>query len=259
MTNNGQSDPPTADGASCACAQAVPIDLKFAFQPIVDVRDRSVFAQEALVRGADGQSAGEVLSAVDKTNIHAFDRKCRIGAVKAAARLLADRGEMLSLNTMPNSVYDPETCLRTTIAAANATGFPITRIMFEMTEHEAIEDIDHFTKIVESYKDMGFITAIDDFGAGSSGLNLFASVVPDIVKLDIKLVAGLHKSRVQKMIVGNMLDLCTKLGIGVIAEGVEEAAEVEALKEMGVYLFQGYFFARPAFDTVTQDSNICWG
>lgn len=259
MTNTGQSDPPTADGASCACAQAVPIDLKFAFQPIVDVRDRSVFAQEALVRGADGQSAGEVLSAVDKTNIHAFDRKCRIGAVKAAARLLADRGEMLSLNTMPNSVYDPETCLRTTIAAANATGFPITRIMFEMTEHEAIEDIDHFTKIVESYKDMGFITAIDDFGAGSSGLNLFASVVPDIVKLDIKLVAGLHKSRVQKMIVGNMLDLCTKLGIGIIAEGVEEAAEVEALKEMGVYLFQGYFFARPAFDTVTQDSNICWG
>ena len=259
MTKTGQSAPPAADGASCACAQAVPMDLKFAFQPIVDVRNRSVFAQEALVRGADGQSAGEVLSAVDKTNIHAFDRKCRIGAVKAAARLLADRSEMLSLNTMPNSVYDPETCLRTTIAAANAAGFPITRIMFEMTEHEAIEDLDHFTQIVESYKDMGFITAIDDFGAGSSGLNLFASVVPDIVKLDIKLIAGLHKSRVQKMIVGNIVDLCKQLGIRVIGEGVEEAAEVEALKEMGVYLFQGYFFARPTFDSVMQDSDVVWG
>jgi len=243
---------------ACACAQAVPVDLKFAFQPIVDLRDRSVFAHEALVRGPEGQSAGEVLAAVNGTNIHAFDRKCRIGAVKAAARLLGGRSELLSLNTMPNSVYDPETCLRTTIAAAEAAGFPLHRIMFEMTEHEAIEDLDHFTRIVDSYKELGFITAIDDFGAGSSGLTLFASVMPDIVKLDIRLIAGIHKSRVQKVIVENMVDMCSKFGIGVIAEGVEEAAELKTLTELGIYLYQGFFFARPAFDAVTPDSEIVW-
>lgn len=258
MTATAKSCPSSVETASCACAQAIPMELKFAFQPIVDIRDRSVFAQEALVRGAEGQGAGEVLASVNQGNLHAFDRKCRIGAVKAASRLMGSRTELVSLNTMPNSVYDPATCLRTTIAAASSAGFPISRIMFEMTEHEAIEDIDHFTKIVESYKNMGFLTAIDDFGAGSSGLNLFASVLPDIVKLDIKLIAGIHKSRVQKVIMENMVELCSKLGIGVIGEGVEEAAEMEALKEIGVYLFQGYFFGRPAFDTVMADSEIVW-
>jgi EAL domain-containing protein (putative c-di-GMP-specific phosphodiesterase class I) len=112
--------------------------------------------------------------------------------------------------------------------------------------------------IVKSYKNMGFVTAIDDFGAGSSGLTLFASVLPDIVKLDARLISGVHKSRVQKVIVGNMVDMCEKLGVKIIAEGVEEEAELNALTELGVHLFQGYFFARPAFDTVTPDADIRW-
>jgi len=243
---------------TCACAQSPEIDFKFAFQPIVDVRSNTVFAQEALVRGPNGEGAGTVLGQVDQTNLHAFDRKCRIGAVKAASRLMASGDVLVSLNTMPNSVYDPETCLRTTIAAAQAARFPIERIMFEMTEHEAIEDLDHFTMIVKSYKDMGFITAIDDFGAGSSGLTLFASVLPDIVKLDAKLVQGIHKSRVQKVVVGNIVEMCGKFGIGVIAEGLEEAAEVATMRELGVHLYQGYVFAKPAFESIVGEDDIAW-
>lgn len=191
-------------------------------------------------------------------NLHAFDRKCRIGAVKAASRLMGEGEVMLSLNTMPNSVYDPQTCLRTTIAAAEAVNFPVKRIMFEMTEHEAIADLDHFTEIVRSYKNMGFTTAIDDFGAGSSGLTLFASVLPDIVKLDAKLISGIHKSRVQKIVVGNIVEMCAKFGIEVIAEGVEELAEVKTMRELGVHLFQGYYFARPALEAAPDDADIKW-
>lgn len=251
---------PSADEATaaCACAQPVPAEFKFAFQPIVDVRTRSVFAQEALVRGLNGESASSVLAAVDQTNIHAFDRKCRIAAVKAAATHLGARSELVSLNTMPNSVYDPATCLRTTIAAAHAANFPIERIMFEMTEHQAIEDLDHFVMIVASYKAMGFVTAIDDFGAGSSGLTLFASVLPDIVKLDARLITGVHKSRVQKVLVEHVADMCSKLGVGVIAEGVEEEAEARCLIDLGVHLFQGYYFAKPSFDAVTPDEALVW-
>lgn len=245
-------------GRTCVCSQSPEVEFKFAFQPIVDLRSGTVFAQEALVRGPNGEGAGSVLGQVDQTNLHAFDRKCRIGAVKAASRLMGGGEALVSLNTMPNSVYDPETCLRTTIAAAHAAGFPIERIMFEMTEHEAIEDLDHFTMIVKSYKDMGFITAIDDFGAGSSGLTLFASVLPDIVKLDAKLVQGIHKSRVQKVVVGNIVEMCGKFGIGVIAEGLEEAAEVATTRELGVHLFQGYYFAKPAFESVVADEDIVW-
>ncbi|MFW6413062.1 MAG: EAL domain-containing protein [Oceanicaulis sp.] len=248
---------PTVPDASCACARGLDLDITFAFQPIVDMRDRTIFAQEALVRGTDGTGAGAILAQVSSADIHAFDRKCRIGAVKAAARLGVG-STLLSLNTMPNAVYDPQTCLRTTIAAANAANFPIDRIMFEMTEHEAIEDLDHFVSIVKSYKDMGFTTAIDDFGAGSSGLTLFASVLPDIVKLDAKLISGIHKSRVQSVIVGNMVDMCSKFGIGVVAEGIEAAEEALRLRELGVHLFQGYYFARPAFEAMTGEDAIVW-
>ncbi|MFW6413147.1 MAG: EAL domain-containing protein, partial [Oceanicaulis sp.] len=136
--------------------------------------------------------------------------------------------------------------------------FPIERIMFEMTEHEAIEDLDHFTKIIASYQEMGFTTAIDDFGAGSSGLTLFASVMPDIVKLDAKLITGIHKSRVQKVVVENIAEMCSKFAIGVIAEGIEEEAEARTLMELGIRLLQGYYFAKPAFDAVTPDHDLVW-
>ena len=258
MTSNAATNVDCAQTQTCACAQSPEIDFKFAFQPIVDVNAGTVFAQEALVRGSNGEGAGHVLGQVDETNLHAFDRKCRIGAVKAASRLMGEAGPLLSLNTMPNSVYDPETCLRTTIAAAKAANFPIERIMFEMTEHEAIEDLDHFTSIVKSYQDMGFITAIDDFGAGSSGLTLFATVMPDIVKLDAKLVQGIHKSRVQKVVVGNIVEMCAKFDIKVIAEGVEVAGEVRAVRELGVHLFQGYYFAKPVFEALADDEAIVW-
>ncbi len=244
--------------AGCACSQSPGVDFSFAFQPIVDLNSGTIFAHEALVRGLEGEGAGTILSQVNDDNLHAFDRKCRIGAVKAASRLMKPDSGLLSLNTMPNSVYDPQTCLRTTIAAAQAVEFPITRIMFEMTEHEAIEDLDHFTKIVSSYKEMGFITAIDDFGAGSSGLTLFASVMPDIVKLDMRLCAGIHKSRVQKVVVSNIVEMCDKLGIKVIAEGVEECAEVTTIRDLGISLFQGYHFAKPAFEAVTAQADIPW-
>lgn len=242
--------------ANCACARPFPADLKFAFQPIVDVEAQSVFAQEALVRGANGEGAGTILAMVDPDNLHAFDRKCRIGAVKAASRLMEGRPELLSINTMPNSVYDPATCLRTTIAAAQAAGFPVQRIMFEMTEHEAIVDLDHFVKIVKSYKDMGFLTAIDDFGAGSSGLTLFARVMPDIIKIDRALVDGLADNPVQQAIVGNLAELCAKFGIKVIGEGIETQADYQAVRELGITLFQGYYFARPVFDALAEDSSL---
>lgn len=245
----------TPELRKCACAQPFPVKLKFAFQPIVDVGSRSVFAQEALVRGENGESAGSILAQVDNHNLYAFDRTCRIGAVKAASGLMQKRSELLSINTMPNSVYDPETCLRTTIAAAEACDFPVSQIMFEMTEHEAINNFDHFVSIVKAYKSMGFITAVDDFGAGYSGLSLFARVMPDVIKLDRALIDGVGGSAIQKAVVGNLLDLCGKFDIKVIAEGVETETDYRALTALGVTLFQGYYFSRPVLDALA-DQDI---
>ncbi|WP_430009732.1 EAL domain-containing protein, partial [Methylophaga lonarensis] len=133
-----------------------------ALQPIVDVRQKTVFAQEALVRGLAGESAASVFSMVNDSNRYRFDQSCRVKAIKLAAEL--DVNCMLSINFMPNAVYKPELCIRTTLDAAEQYGFPINQIIFEITESEKIENNDHLRNIVKYYQQQGFKTAIDDFG-----------------------------------------------------------------------------------------------
>ena len=249
---------PLCEEAICRCAEPFPERLSFAFQPIIDFKSRTIFAQEALVRGPEGESAGSVLSKVTTENMHAFDRHCRIQALKSASRTLARRGELLSLNTRPNAVYDPATCLRTTLAAATANGFPIDQIMFEMTEHEAVTDPDHFAMIVRSYKDMGFTTALDDFGSGGAGLTLLASVMPDIIKLDMALVRNVHISPVKRTILSALVEICDRFGIRIIAEGIEVKAEARALLDLGITLFQGYYFSRPQLNDAPTADDINW-
>ncbi len=140
-------------------------DIAMAFQPIVDVASRRVFAFEALVRGSAGQGAAEVLASVTPENRYAFDQRCRVAAIEGAvAAGILDTGAKLSINFLPNAVYSPTACIQLTLKTARATGFPTDRLIFEFTENEEITDTDHVKNIVETYRKMGFGTAIDDFG-----------------------------------------------------------------------------------------------
>jgi EAL domain-containing protein (putative c-di-GMP-specific phosphodiesterase class I) len=226
------------------------MELTMAFQPIVDISDGSVFAYEALVRGVDGAGAGAVIAQVTPDNRFAFDQLCRRRAVELAAQLgITSR---VSINFMPNAVYQPALCLGTTLAAAKRHDFPIDRIMFEVTEGERIEDRPHLTNVLNEYKRQGFMTAIDDFGAGHSGLNLLAEFVPDVIKLDMELVRGIDHDRVRQSIVVGCVRLARDLKIRLIAEGIETEAEFVMLKGLGVKLMQGYLLARPAFEALPQ-------
>ena len=219
-----------------------------ALQPIVNLSTKTVFAQEALVRGPNGEGAGTVLAQVNETNRYRFDQTCRIEAVRLGAKLGVE--SLLSINFLPNAVYRPEACLRTTFDAAASVGFPTERIMFEFSEAERIEDVAHVRGIIEHYKARGFKTAIDDFGAGYSGLNLLAELRTDFIKLDMALVRDIDRDRTRQAIVRGILTVCTDLAIEPIAEGVESLAEVHALEDLGIELFQGYYFARPAFQAL---------
>ena len=147
---------------------AFALDLKMAFQPIVDVTDGSIFAQEALVRGPNGEGAGFVLGQVNPGNRYAFDQKCRVTTIESAARL--GMTDPISINFMPNAVYNPENCIQTTLWTADKCDFPLENIIFEFTEGEAVSDLAHLKNIFEEYRSHGFRTAIDDFGSGYSGL-----------------------------------------------------------------------------------------
>ncbi len=244
----GLPDPATADAClGCRTAKPLPMAITMAFQPIVDIQTGRVFAYEALVRGVDGQSAGEVLSSVDGDMIYKFDQTCRVTAIELAGRLFAPNGsEKLSINFMPGAVYEPDACIRASLAAARRVGFDPTRLMFEFTEDERMRDVAHVRRIVAAYRARGFTTAIDDFGAGYAGLGLLADLRPDMIKLDMALIRDIDTSVARQAIVAGVVGIAEELGVGCIAEGIETAEELRTLSAIGIRLCQGYFLARPA-------------
>ncbi len=232
----------------CKNGAAFSSTFTMAFQPIIDTRRGEIFAHEALVRGADGSGAGSVLSLVDPDNRYAFDQQCRVRAIELAAQLFP-RSNMphLSINFMPNAVYEPRACIRQTLETARRTDFPLDRIIFEFTEVEKL-DTAHLLNILRSYREIGFKTAIDDFGAGYSGLNLLTRFQPDLVKLDMDLIRGINTDAVKQIVVRRTLDMLRDLGVTAVCEGVETAGELQMLTELGVDLIQGYYIARPTFE-----------
>lgn len=240
---------------ACREGQASGIEFTMAFQPIVDMQARAIFGYEALARGPNNESAYSVLSQVNETNRYAFDQSCRVKAIDLASKL--NLPGMLSINFLPGAVYSPKACIRATLEACAEVGFPVERLMFEVTENEEVKD-DHLKNIFAEYKRQGFMTAFDDFGAGYSNLNLLADFQPDLIKLDMALTRNIHNDRVRRTIVTAILTVCRELSIQVIAEGVETREECLALLDMGVKLFQGYFFAKPGFESLPPVAADAW-
>jgi len=228
-----------------------PPPFTMAFQPIVDAGCAGVFAYEALVRGIAGEGALQILASVNDDNRFGFDQQCRLTAITLASRLgLASAGASLSINFLPNAVREPSACTEATLAVAQRLDFPAERIILEFTEAEAVHDHAHLGRIIAACRRLGFRTAIDDFGAGYSGLSLLAKFQPDIIKLDMELVRGVDADRVRRAIVASIQRMCEDLGIVLVAEGIETAAEYQTLRELGVDLLQGYLFARPALEAL---------
>lgn len=252
-----QLDTPARDRCTdCASGERLGFQFDFAYQPIVDVANRRVHAHEALVRGPQGEGALSVLEQVTPDNRYRFDQACRVKAIKTAAQL--GMQERISINFLPNAVYKPEVCIRTTLEAARTHGFPTERIIFEVTEGERVEDGPWLATILREYQRCGFMTAIDDFGAGFAGLTLLADFTPDIIKLDMALVRGVDANKSRQAIARGMVRVCADIGIQVIAEGVETAGERDFFLSEGVTLMQGYLFARPAFRALTSTASMTW-
>jgi len=239
---------PCQDQTGIIIRQGLGLPFSMAFQPIVDLALRTVFSYEALVRGMHGEPAGSVLGRVNSSNQNAFDRGCRMTAIHKAQELHVET--YLNINLLPNAVHDPESSLHTTLNAAQSVRFPTDRIIFELTESEPVGDPVRLAETLREYQRYGFMTAIDDFGAGYAGLNLLAEWQPDFIKLDIGLVHQVENDAVRRSIVRGILTTCWDLNIEVIAEGVETEAEMHVLRDLGVRYFQGYLFAKPAFESL---------
>jgi EAL domain-containing protein (putative c-di-GMP-specific phosphodiesterase class I) len=225
---------------------ALPFEFKMAFQPVVDVANHRVWGYEALVRGVNGESAYSILSQVSDELRYRFDQAARVMAIETAGRLFSQQDLRLSINFMPNAVYEPRACIQKSLAAAKRAGFPRRNLIFEFTENEKMADPAHVQRIVEAYRKLGFWTALDDFGAGYAGLGLLSRLQPDLIKIDMELLRDIHQSRAKQVIVAGIVSIARALDITVLAEGVENDEELTVLRAAGISLFQGYHFAKPA-------------
>lgn len=220
--------------------------FSFAFQPVVDAVGREVSGFEALIRGIWDEPAWQVLQQVAPQHLNAFDQAARTQAITLAARL-GIRGN-LHLNFLPNALQDSPRTIFTTIDRAHQVGLPIHRIVLEVPERDVTENPSEFADLMREVRGLGIQLAIDDYGGGGSGLNLLADLEPDQVKLDMGLIRGIERHGPRQSIVRAIVSLCSELDIAVVAEGVETVPQYAWLVANHVRLFQGFLFARPAFE-----------
>ena len=228
----------------------IEFEFSFAFQPIVDSRSKEIISFEALVRGPNGQPAADVFAQVNKELFFSFDQACRVKAIQLASSLHIHH--QLNLNLFPHALYQTGMNIRATLQAAWQYNFPQENIIFEITETEKLTDNRQLVDLIRMYQEFGFQTAIDDFGSGFAGLNLLVEYCPNWIKLDRSIIADVHDDYVKQTVIEGMHFICKKLNIQMMAEGVEKAEEYEWLRRNGVNIFQGYYFAQPAFEALPE-------
>lgn len=232
------------------CDSPVPFAFTMAFQPIVNVNQRQVIYYEALVRGPNGESAFSILDQVTDELMYRFDQACRIKAIELASDL--GMQERLSINFLPNAVYEPQACIQATLETAHRVGWPTERLNFEITETERVNDRMHMHTIIESYREMGFTTSLDDFGNGYANLDLLTDLRPDTLKIDRDLVMGCDSDKRRQAILRSLVALAETLGTKLIAEGIETREESRCLLALGIPMQQGYYFSYPNLEALAE-------
>jgi len=224
--------------------------ISCAFQPIVNVSEKQVFSYEALLRSTMNESSKNVFEKVKKSELLLFDQRARNIALEFAGRLNVN--SYINLNFLPRSLQTSDKYIQATLEAATRFGLRPTQLVVEITETEAIHDQEIFLSLVNDLRSKGLKIAIDDFGAGYSGLNLLANFQPDMVKLDMQLVRNIESHGPRQAIVKAITQVCVDLGIDLIAEGVETLEEYHWLREHNICLLQGFLFAKPGFECLPE-------
>jgi len=225
------------------------------FQPIVGCESQEVFAYECLMRGEENGQTVFPRRIIDIARgaglLFQLDRAARLVAIRnAAAQGLGTSSTHAStrifINFIPTAIYDPVNCLGSTMKAVEECGLKPENVVFEVVESELIQDTNHLKTILDYYRARGFGVALDDVGAGFSGLNLLNEVRPDFIKLDMQLTRDVWRDPYKAVIARKVLEIARDIGIQTVCEGVETAEEHLWLCEHGADYEQGYYFGKPA-------------
>ncbi|MCG7345696.1 EAL domain-containing protein [Sporosarcina sp. ACRSL] len=222
-------------------------DIQTVFQPIISLKDGELLGYEALSRGPSNtplQNPEKLFYyAMEHDLLWDLEYLCRTKALESAYTLQSEG--KLFLNVNPNIMNDPKFKHGFTKEYLSRYKFESDKIVFEITEKEAISKLSHFKKTVDHYKEQLYQIAIDDVGSGYSGLNIVTDIHPHFMKLDMKLIRDIDSDATKQSLVKSLNEFAAQSQISIIAEGIETKEELCKLIDLGVRYGQGYFIQKP--------------
>jgi EAL domain-containing protein (putative c-di-GMP-specific phosphodiesterase class I) len=220
--------------------------LWMAYQPIVSVVERRVFAYEALLRSDDPTLPNPcaLLDAAERLGrLRDLGRAVRASVGNTIPKMPLGMLAFVNLHAddlLDDDLYDP----------ASSLAKSAHRVVLEVTERASLDDVTDLVERMSRLRRMGYRIAVDDLGAGYAGLSSLARLEPEVIKLDMSLVRGIDGSPVKRQLVESMVQLAKQLKMKAVAEGVETFDELQTLVAIGVDLVQGYYLARPQRELV---------
>lgn len=228
------------------------------YQPIVSLESGVVLGYEALSRGpkkSDFYNPEYMFKIAKEMNmVWELDILCRERAIKEARDGL--KNKLLFLNIDSDIINDPKFKKGFTKELLISYGIEPSQIVFEITEHTAIEDFECFNQIFDNYRGQGYKIAIDDAGNGHSGLRLMTETRPNYIKLDMSLIRNIDQEIIKKQLIKSFVTFAKIADITLIAEGIETQDELKALIGIGVPYGQGYLLQRPQPSITPLDDHV---
>lgn len=217
------------------------------FQPIVSLSQKKIMGYEALIRGPSNSPLHSPFNLFDTAERFDLNTKleyiCRELTIKRYAEL--NIKEKLFINVSPAVLLQPDFIKGETLKLLDQFGVDPRFVVIELTEHQPTDDFQLMLEAVTHYRKMGFEIAIDDLGAGYSGLRLWSELQPEYVKIDMHFIQGIHNDPVKLNFVRSIQNIAGSLNCNVIAEGIETEEEFKVVEQLGITHAQGYYFARP--------------
>lgn len=217
------------------------------FQPITSVNQKKIIGYEALIRGPSDSplhSPFNLFEIAERNKKQAaLEYICREVTIKQFAALQLPG--KLFINVSPKVLLETDFRTGETLKFIQASGLHPSSVIIELTEHQPTDNYEIMREAVTHYRKMGFEIALDDLGAGYSGLRLWSELHPEYVKIDKHFVQGLQEDSVKMNFVRSIQNMATAMHCKVIAEGIETAEEFQAILKIGISYAQGFYFARP--------------
>ncbi|MBI5510826.1 MAG: EAL domain-containing protein [Deltaproteobacteria bacterium] len=222
--------------------------IRTVFQPIRVVANLDCLGYEALSRGPAGAQFEQplfLLKVAERTGLSVeLDRVFRTKALHFATRM--PKEGKLFVNVLPQALDAPDLRPERLAAAMAGAGLETSRLVVELSEHYGVRNNATLVPLLRSYAELGIELAIDDVGAGYSGLERIEQLRPHYLKVDISLITAIQTNPVKRALLTALLQLAHDMNAKVIAEGVETEDELQCLRVLGVELAQGYLLGRPA-------------